>query len=103
MSSPTAIVQPPEPVNEPVHDYAPGSPRRARLKHRLEEMSGERIDIPMVIGGRYVTSGDIYEAVMPHHTKHVLGDVHQSTAEHLQQAVDAAREAHVGWAALPWT
>jgi 1-pyrroline-5-carboxylate dehydrogenase len=103
MSSPTAIVQPPEPVNEPVHDYPPGSPERTRLKRRLEEMSGERIDIPMVIGGKDVTSGDIYEAVMPHNTKHVLGDVHQSTAEHLQQAVDAAREAHVEWAALPWT
>jgi 1-pyrroline-5-carboxylate dehydrogenase len=103
MSSPTAIVQPPEPVNEPVHDYPPGSPERARLKRRLDEMSGERIDIPMVIGGKDVTSGDIYEAVMPHNTKHVLGDIHQSTAEHLQQAVDAAREAHVEWAALPWT
>ena len=54
-------------------------------------MQQERIDIPMVIGGREVTSGDIYETVMPHNTKHILGDVHQSSAAHLQQAVDAAR------------
>ena len=65
-------------------------------------MRDERIDIPMVIGGRDVTSGDIYEAVMPHDTKHVLGDVHQSTAEHVGQAIAAAREAHHDWAALPW-
>jgi 1-pyrroline-5-carboxylate dehydrogenase len=103
MTGPTAILQPPEPINEPVRNYPPGSPERESLKKRLEEMSGERIDIPMVIGGREVTSGDIYETVMPHNTKHVLGDVHQSTAKHLEQAVDAATEAHADWAALPWT
>ncbi|MGH2808389.1 MAG: aldehyde dehydrogenase family protein, partial [Actinomycetota bacterium] len=103
MTGPTAILQPPDPFNEPVRNYPPGSPERHSLKRRLEELSGERIDIPMVIGARDVTSGDIYETVMPHNTKHVLGDVHQSTAEHLHQAVDAARDAHRDWAALPWT
>ena len=65
-------------------------------------MQEERIDIPMVIAGKEVTSGDIYEAVMPHDTKHVLGDVHQSRVEHFEQAVSAAGEAHRSWAALPW-
>lgn len=92
----------PVPVNEPVKDYAPGSPERASLKRKLEEMSAERIDIPMVIGGREVTSGDIYEAVMPHATKHILGDVHQSSARHLEDAVAAAREAHPQWSRLRW-
>ena len=103
MTGPTAILKAPEPHNEPVRNYAPGSAERTSLKKRLEELSGERIDIPMVIGGRDVTSGDIYEAVMPHRTKHVLGDVHQSTGEHFTQAVDAARAAHGEWASLPWT
>jgi 1-pyrroline-5-carboxylate dehydrogenase len=75
---------------------------RAGLKRRLDEMSNERIDIPMVIGGKDVTSGDIYETVMPHATKHILGDVHQSTTDHLHQAVDAARDAHASWSRLPW-
>ena len=65
-------------------------------------MSDERIEIPMVIGGRDVTSGDIYEAVMPHNTKHVLGDVHQSNSRHVQDAIQAATDAHRGWAALDW-
>jgi len=65
-------------------------------------MQEERIDIPMVIAGKEVTSGDIYEAVMPHDTKHVLGDVHQSRVEHFEQAASAAGEAHRSWAALPW-
>ncbi|CAN5676279.1 L-glutamate gamma-semialdehyde dehydrogenase [soil metagenome] len=97
-----AIVRPPAAHNEPVKDYAPGSPERASLKARLRAMQQERIEIPMVIGGKKVTSGDIYEAVMPHDTKHVLGDVHQGGAEHLAQAVDAAAKAHEEWATLPW-
>jgi 1-pyrroline-5-carboxylate dehydrogenase len=97
-----SIPQTPKAYNEPVRDYAPGSPERASLKARLEQLSDERIDIPMVIGGEEVTSGDIYEAVMPHRNKHVLGDVHQSSAEHLTRAVEAAGEAHSSWAALSW-
>jgi 1-pyrroline-5-carboxylate dehydrogenase len=97
-----SILRPPAGRNEPVKDYAPGSPERAELVSTLGTMREERIDIPMVIGGREVTSGDIYEAVMPHNTKHVLGDVHQSTAEHLARAVDAARDAHAGWSSLAW-
>ncbi len=65
-------------------------------------MRDDRIEIPMVIGGREVTSGDIYEAVMPHDIKSVLGDVHQSSAAHVNQAVDAAREAHADWGSFPW-
>jgi 1-pyrroline-5-carboxylate dehydrogenase len=97
-----AIPYPPRAHNEPIQDYSPGSAERAGLKRRLDEMQGERIEIPMVIGGRDVTSGDIYETVMPHRTKHVLGDVHISRAEHVNQAIDAALEAHESWAGLPW-
>ena len=96
------IVRPPEPVNEPVKDYTADSQERKSLVTRLDAMANDRIDIPMRIGGRDVTSGDIYEAVMPHDRKHVLGDVHQGTADHLAQAADAARDAHGDWAALPW-
>ena len=97
-----SILEPPAARNEPVRDYAPGSAERRSVQARLRAMSDERIEIPMVIGGRDVTSGDIYETVMPHNTKHVLGDVHQSNAKHVQDAIEAAREAHADWAALPW-
>jgi 1-pyrroline-5-carboxylate dehydrogenase len=97
-SIPTA----PTPRNEPVKDYAPGSPERASLHSRLEEMAGERIEIPMVIGGRDVTTGDLHDAVMPHATKQVLGDVHQGTAEHVGSAIEVAAGAHPEWSSLPW-
>ena len=96
------IPRPPAAYNEKVQDYAPGSAERKRLVARLAAMADDRIDIPMVIGGKRVTSGDIHEVVMPHDRKHVLGDAHQGTAQHLQQAVDAARAAHPAWSELPW-
>jgi len=97
-----AIFRPPAPTNEPVHDFAPGSPERARLQQRLEQMRGERIEIPMVIGGRDVTTGDLKPAVMPHDKAHVLADVHQGGAEHVQQAIDAAAAAWEDWSRWPW-
>jgi len=97
-----AIFRPPPAENEPIHDYAPGSPERARLQHRLEQMRSERIEIPLVIGGRDVFTGETKPAVMPHDKEHVLADVHQGGAEHVQQAVDAAAEAWEDWSRWPW-
>jgi 1-pyrroline-5-carboxylate dehydrogenase len=97
-----AIFRAPPPVNEPIHDYAPGSPERARLQLRLERMRNERIEVPLVIGGQDVTTGKTHEAVMPHDKAHVLADVHQGNAEHVRQAVDAAGKAWQEWSRWPW-
>jgi 1-pyrroline-5-carboxylate dehydrogenase len=97
-----AIALPPQPHNEPVKDYAPGSPERAELQKRLRELENERIEIPMVIGGKDVTTGETFEAVEPHNKKHVLADVHAGGPTHVQQAIDAAREARHEWARMPW-
>ena len=97
-----AIFRPPAPYNEPINDFAPGSAARASLQKRLEQMRSERIEIPMVIGGKDVTTGDLRPAVMPHDKEHVLADVHQGTAEHVQQAIDAAAKAWQDWSRWPW-
>ena len=54
-----AIVSPPRPINEPVLSYAPHSPERAALKAELARQSAETIEIPMVIGGREITTGEL--------------------------------------------
>ena len=92
----------PTPINEPVKSYAPGSPERAELKARLEKMSSERVDIPLIIGGREVRTGRTAQAVMPHAHQHVLADWHKASAEHVTQAIDAAREARREWANWAW-
>ena len=101
MSRP-GIFRPPKPANEPVKDYAPGSPERAELQRRLAEMQGERIEAPLVIGGEEVTTGDTAEAVMPHRKEHVLADVHQGGPKEVERAIDAAGEAWQDWSRLPW-
>jgi 1-pyrroline-5-carboxylate dehydrogenase len=92
----------PPPVNEPVKAYAPGSPEKAELKARLKAMAAERLDIPLVIGGREVRTGDKAKAVMPHDHRHVLGDWHRASREHVTQAIDAAAQAHREWSRWPW-
>jgi 1-pyrroline-5-carboxylate dehydrogenase len=101
MSRP-AISLPPRPENEPVRDYAPGSREREELQRRLHELEHERIELPLVIGGQDVTTGKTFEAVMPHRKRHVLADVHAGGAEHVEQAIAAARQARFDWARLPW-
>ena len=92
----------PPPVNEPVKAYAPGSPERAELKARLKAMAGERIEIPLVIGGKEVRSADTAKAVTPHDHAHVLADWHKASKEHVAQAVEAAAAARREWASWPW-
>jgi 1-pyrroline-5-carboxylate dehydrogenase len=92
----------PAPRNEPVRDYAPGSPERESLKRRLAEMDGSEIEIPMIIGGEEVRTGNTGKAVKPHDHDHVLASYHQGGAAEVQRAIDAAREAREEWARTPW-
>ena len=67
-----SIIQIPEPTNEPVYDYAPGSKERQKLEQALQATASSRLEIPLIIGGKEVTTGDIGQVVMPHNHNHVL-------------------------------
>jgi 1-pyrroline-5-carboxylate dehydrogenase len=92
----------PPPTNEPIKSYAPGSSERATLKERLKDMASERIEIPIIIGGKEIRSGETAQAVMPHNHRHVLGDWHKATTKHVRQAIDAARAARADWGNWAW-
>jgi 1-pyrroline-5-carboxylate dehydrogenase len=96
------IFRVPEPYNEPVLGYEPGSPERDELRHRLDDLSGQRLEIPLVIGGEAVTTGDTFEAVMPHKRGHVLADVHKGGASEVGRAIAAAAAAWEDWSRTPW-
>ena len=100
--SASGIFRLPKPVNEPVRDYAPGSPERRELQARLKELEGERIDLPLVIGGEEVRTGKTAEVVMPHRKSHVLADMHQGGADEVDRAIAAAAEAWHDWGRAPW-
>jgi 1-pyrroline-5-carboxylate dehydrogenase len=96
------IFRVPDPHNEPVLGYEPGSPERDELRRRLEELSAQRLEIPLVIGGENVQTGDTYEAVMPHNRSHVLADVHKGGAAEVERAIGAAADAWEDWSRTPW-
>src|SRR3989441_1249582 len=87
----------PNPINEPVFSYAPGTPERVELKRTLKELSAHVLEIPVVVGGSEIRSGKTVDAVMPHCHRHVLAKVHQAGPEELEAAVAAAREAWREW------
>jgi 1-pyrroline-5-carboxylate dehydrogenase len=98
MSLPARI---PPPRNDPNKSYLPGSPERAELKAMLAQMAGERIDIPLVIGGCQIRTSHTEQAVMPHDYRHVLADWHSAEPAHVLQAIQAALAARREWANWP--
>ncbi len=99
---PNGIVQVPTPVNEPVRSYAPGSSEKLSLKKRLVAMLGERIEIPLIIGGREVKTGRTSTAVCPHDHGHILADFHQAGSDEVEQAIAASQKAWRGWSEMAW-
>lgn len=97
-----ALARPPAPWNEPVLGYAPGSPERAALKATLRTMAAERLEIPLIIDGREVRTGNLAQAVMPHDHGHILADVHLAGPREVQMAIDAAGIAWESWSRVPW-
>ena len=97
-----AIFRVPEPHNEPVLGYEPGSRERTELRERLDELTGRRLEIPLVIGGEEIETGDTFEAVMPHRRSHVLADVHKGGAAEVDRAIAAAADAWEDWSRTPW-
>ncbi len=92
----------PPAVNEPVRSYAPGSPERASLQRRLAEMSAEVVEIPIVIGGRRIHTGDLATVTNPCAHQQVLARFHQATPELVQDAIAACAAARADWASWRW-
>ena len=86
-----AVTNVPPPVNEPIRQYPPGSPDRAALESKVKELTGDRTQLTMTIGGRERTGrGEPIDVVAPHNYRHVLGTMHNATEEDVADAIDAA-------------
>ncbi|MBL9099479.1 MAG: L-glutamate gamma-semialdehyde dehydrogenase [Myxococcales bacterium] len=92
----------PEPVNEPVRSYAPGSPERDQLKAAYASLAGKTHDIPLWIGGKAVRTGKTAPLIVPHRRRQPLGVFHQAGNIEVADAITAAQAARAEWAALAW-
>src|SRR6056297_900394 len=87
----------PKPANEPVLSYAPGTTERDSLEKELKRLGSGVEEIPLMIGGREVKTGDVAEVVCPHDHGHVLARYHRAGPEHAEMAVEAAMDAWKEW------
>ncbi|MEW6367038.1 MAG: L-glutamate gamma-semialdehyde dehydrogenase [Acidobacteriota bacterium] len=92
-----AIYHVPQPKNEPIKPYAPGSPERAELKAKLKEMRSTEIEIPLIIGGKEVRTGNFGTCVIPHEHGHVLARYHKAGPEELKLAILSAMDMWTCW------
>ena len=89
-------------ANEPVRAYAPGSPEKASLKTRLDQMAHDRVNIPIIIGGKEYRTGNLGQAVMPHDHQHVLADYHKADAALVDLAIETSVKAQREWSQWAW-
>lgn len=97
-----AIFKVPLPPNDQNQTYAPGTPERSALKAKLDELANQQIDIPIIIGGKEIRTGDTDNCVMPHDHKHVLAKYHKVSEKEVKMAIDSAMEAQKAWSRMNW-
>jgi len=100
--SPNGVRQLPPTINEPIKSYAPGSPERAALQARLKAMEGERPEIPVVVGGKEIRTGDVAKSVSPHKHAHVTATYHKATADDVRAAIKSSKAAWREWSEWTW-
>ena len=91
----------PKPINEPIRNYEPGSPEKASLKEKLAELSQKEIEIPLIIGGQEIRTGDTGKCIMPHNHGHVLATFHQAGEKEVRQAIESSQAAWRQWSTTP--
>jgi 1-pyrroline-5-carboxylate dehydrogenase len=92
----------PQPINEPIKTYKPGSPEREELKKKLAELRLKKIEVPLIIGGEEIKTGNTEQMRIPHNHNHILGLYHKAGKKEVEMAIEAALKARKEWADMPW-
>jgi 1-pyrroline-5-carboxylate dehydrogenase len=90
------------PANDPILAYGPGSREKKELKAKIEELKNQKIEIPLIIGGKEIKTGNTGECRIPHDHGHVLAVYHKAGEKEIRMAIDAAKEAWKKWSEMPW-
>jgi 1-pyrroline-5-carboxylate dehydrogenase len=98
----SGVFRVPQPYNEPIRAYAPGSPEKRSIKAKLAEMRGREIEIPLIIGGEEVKTGKLGTCIIPHNHSHVLARYHKAGKAEIERAIAAARKARESWSRMAW-
>ena len=92
-----------KPTNESPLSYAPKSAERSELKKTLANLRSKVIEIPLIIGGKPVKTGDLGECRCPHEHAHLLANYHNTGEDEVKRAIETALAAKEAWSAMEWT
>ena len=85
-------------INEPIKPYGPGSSEKESIKQEIERLKSTQIEIPIIIGGEEIKTGNTATCVMPHNHNHVLAIYHQASEKEIQMAIESCLKAQKDWA-----
>jgi len=91
-----------KPKNEPVLSYAPGSKEKKELKEKLKVLKSQVIDIPLIIGGKEIRTGDTGDCIIPHEHGTKIGVYHKAGEKEVEMAIEAAKKTYKEWSQIPW-
>ena len=97
-----AIIKVPEPKNEPIYNYTPGSPEKSALRAQLKQFLGETMEFPLIIGGKEVKTGNLADCRCPHDHQHLLAQYHKAGPKEIEMAVQEAKKAWKEWSQMDW-
>jgi 1-pyrroline-5-carboxylate dehydrogenase len=89
-------------VNDPIKEYAPGSPERKEIQETYKKMYNSSVEVPLYINGKEIKTGDTVSMSPPHDHQHSIGSYHKAEKQHIDLAISTALEARKKWAAMPW-
>src|SRR4051812_34432058 len=97
-----AIFHAPPPLHEPVFPYVPRDKTRTEIEAQLKSFRSSAIDIPLIIGGKEIRTGNTLKAIEPHAHSRTLATVHQAGEKEIAMAAEAALKAKREWENLAW-
>ncbi len=89
-------------VNEKILPYLPGSPERVALEAELSHIRSTFIDIPVIVGGKEIRTGNKGNCSIPHDNKKIIGEYHKAGKKEVEMAIDEALKAKLIWERLDW-
>ncbi|MEC8216647.1 MAG: L-glutamate gamma-semialdehyde dehydrogenase [Candidatus Thermoplasmatota archaeon] len=88
------------PDNEPILGYEPGSTEKEALLEEMNRQMEDIIEIPCIINGEKIYTGNTVNQVIPHNHRHVIAKVHIAGKREVENACQSAINAQESWIEL---
>ncbi len=98
----SGLFEVPGPVNEPILNFEKGSEERRKVKEEIDRILNEMVEIPLIIGGKEVKTGDLGDCTLPSDHKKVIAKYHKAGEKEVSMAIEAALKAKKEWEKMPW-